>query len=75
MNEYWDKEKIMAVVMAEMDWPDQDQPLLDWYIRKLGLNPFLAVWQDQSALNESCPPRSKYRTFRARLSRALPCLV
>jgi len=61
----------MTMVMSEMDWPAHDRPLLDWYIRKLGLNPFLAIWQDQSALNDSCPPRSKYRAFRARLSDAL----
>ncbi|MBR4353743.1 MAG: hypothetical protein IKP97_00395, partial [Kiritimatiellae bacterium] len=57
--------------MEELDWPDRDRSLLEWYFDRLGLNRFLTVWQDQSFENEKRPPRSKYRAFRARLSKAL----
>lgn len=57
--------------MDEMGWPERDQSLLEWYMNHLGLNRFLTVWQEQSLRNEAQPPRSKYRVFRARLSRAL----
>ncbi len=71
MISYWDKEKVCLAVMAEMEWPERDRPLLVWYIEKLGINNFIAVWQDQTFANEHRPPRSKYRAFRARLSKAI----
>ena len=64
-------ESILDLAMAEMTWPADARPLLAWYFNRLGLNRFLRVWQEQSYANERQPPRSKYRTFRARLSRAL----
>ena len=71
MSEYWDRGKALSMAMEEMDWPEHDQSLLEWYLDRLGLNRFLLVWQDQSHANDSRPPKSKYRAFRARLSRAL----
>ena len=65
------KEQLLSDAMAEMDWPPADYNLLGWYYNRLGVNRFLAVWQDQSFENEKRPPRSKYRAFRARLSKAL----
>ena len=66
-----DIENILDMVSAEFDWPPPHRALLAWYCNRLGVNRFLAVWQEQSYANESRPPRSKYRAFRARLSRAL----
>ena len=65
------KRQLLDQAMTEMDWPMADFHLLSWYYNRLGVNRFLAVWQEQSYANESRPPRSKYRAFRARLSRAL----
>lgn len=68
---YDNKPAILESVMEEINWPKSDYNLLGWYYNHLGMNRFLTVWQDQSFENEKRPPRSKYRTFRARLSRAL----
>ena len=65
------KRQLLNQVMTEMDWPMADLHLLSWYYNRLGVNDFMRVWQEQSYANESRPPRSKYRAFRARLSRAL----
>ena len=72
MLDYRDRDRIIRGAMAEMEWPERDLPLLVWYFDRLGVNFFLEVWQDQSALNDSRPPRSKYRAFRARLAKAMP---
>ena len=68
---YENKPELLEAVMEEMDWPKTDYNLLGWYYNRLGLNRFLTVWQDQTYENEKRPPKSKYRAFRARLSRAL----
>ena len=65
------KRQLLDQVMTEMDWPSADLHLLSWYYNRLGVNEFLTVWQDQTFENEKRPPRSKYRAFRARLSKAL----
>ena len=66
-----DTENILDMLSEEMEWPSADRPLLAWYMNRLGLNRFLIIWQEQSLRNETQPPRSKYRAFRARLSKAL----
>ena len=68
---YDSKAQVLAMAMEEMDWPKSDYSLIVWYYNRLGLNHFLRVWQEQSYENERRPPRSKYRAFRARLSKAL----
>ena len=68
---YESKEQVLAMAMAEMEWPKSDYRLVVWYYNRLGLNGFLRVWQEQSYENEKRLPRSKYRAFRARLSRTL----
>ena len=65
------KRQLLDQAMTEMDWPMADLHLLSWYYNRLGVNDFMRVWQEQSYANGSRPPRSKYRAFRARLSRAL----
>ena len=69
--DYWDRGDLISKAMEELDWPDRDRSLLEWYFDRLGPNRFLTVWQDQSFENEKRPPRSKYNSFRARLSKAL----
>ena len=66
-----DQEKLLDMISEEMDWPASDRPLLAWYMNRLGTNRVLTLWQDQSLRNETQPPLSKYRAFRARLSKAL----
>ena len=65
------KRQLLDQAMTEMDWPRADLHLLSWYYNRLGVNKFLTVWQDQTFENEKRPPRSKYNSFRARLSKAL----
>ena len=65
-----DTETILDMISEEMDWPQSARPLLAWYMNRLGTNQILSVWQEQSQRNETQPPRSKYRAFRARLAKA-----
>jgi hypothetical protein len=65
------KRQLLDQAMTEMDWPPADFHLLSWYYNRLGVNEFMRVWQDQSFENEKRPPRSKYNSFRARLSKAI----
>ena len=66
-----DQETLLDMISEEMDWPSSARPLLAWYLNRLGVNRVLTLWQEQSLRNETQPPRSKYRAFRARLSKAL----
>ena len=66
-----DQETLLDMISEEMDWPSSARPLLAWYLNRLGVNRVLTLWQEQSLRNETQPPRSKYRAFRARLSKAI----
>jgi hypothetical protein len=66
-----DQETLLDMISEEMVWPASDRPLLAWYLNRLGVNRVLTLWQEQSLRNETQPPRSKYRAFRARLSKAI----